>query len=166
MIFPLRAIHLSFWLFVAWLVLRVWAMNFEVSPLPTWTLQAFIFLMLFSVAFLLGKRAQAPHPLDAIHRAWALGLLVGSALLWEFGLTIYMNGWSAVSTLFTQQLMIGTFVELLAIFLAGTWLRLHPPEHHIAQEELPHTSADIDDVLQEKSDRERADASGNGRNPL
>lgn len=123
MIFPLRAMHISFWLFAAWLVLRVWEMNFEVSPLPAILLPIFVFCMLFGVSFGLGRRLQKRHALDRMHLVWSLILLVVGALMWELGLTIYLSGWSAWLSMFTTRLGIGVLVQLFGIALAGYQLR-------------------------------------------
>lgn len=123
MIFPLRAIHISFWLFVVWLALRVWEMNFEVSPLPALLLPFFVFCLLFGVSFGLGRRLQKRHALDRLHLIWSLILLVVGALIWELGLTIYLSGWSAWSSMFTARLGLGVLVQLLGIGFAGYHLR-------------------------------------------
>lgn len=125
MIFPLRALHISFWLFVAWLGLRVWEMNFEVSPLPAILLPIFVFFVLFSVSFGLGRRLQKRHILDRMHLLWSIVLLVVGALVWELGLTVYLSGWKAWSSMFTARLGIGVLVECLGIALAGYQLRKH-----------------------------------------
>lgn len=123
MIFPLRAVHLGFWLFAGWLALRVWEMNFEVSPLPAWTLPAFVFLVLFLWSFFLGTRLQKKHALDRRHARWAVVLLVLVALLCEIGLTVYLGGWSNWTHTFTRQLWIGMVLQSSAILLAGYRLR-------------------------------------------
>ncbi len=153
MTFPLRATHWSVWLFLGWLLLRAWEYGFEVSPLPAWTLPAFVFCVLFVFSYAIGRVLQKHHPLDIVHRAWAMGLLVGGAFIWEWGLTIYSHGWSNMWGMFTWRLGVGMGIQLVAIFLAGTWLRAHPPTtfHHISEEE---------------GDSEGADASGNGGNLL
>ncbi|MDQ5919707.1 MAG: hypothetical protein QG668_434, partial [Patescibacteria group bacterium] len=56
--FVLRSVFMSFWLFVAWVALRVWEVNFEVSPLPAILLPISVFIALFGVAYLLGRRTQ------------------------------------------------------------------------------------------------------------
>lgn len=123
MIFPLRAIHISFWLFVAWVLVRVWEMNFEVSPLPAITLPIFVFCVLFGVAFGLGKRLQKRHALDRRHALWSIVLLVGGAAVWELGLTVYLSGWAAWASMFTVRFLIGVAVQTLGIGYAAHVLR-------------------------------------------
>ena len=123
MIFPLRAMHISFWLFAAWVLLRVWELNFEVSPLPAITLPIFVFCVLFGIAFGLGKRLQKRHALDRQHAIWSLVLLLGGAALWELGLTIYLSGWAAWASTFTARFLIGVGVQAIGIGFAAHVLR-------------------------------------------
>ncbi len=123
MIFPLRAIHISFWLFAAWVLVRVWEMNFEVSPLPAITLPIFVFCVLFGIAFGLGRRLQKRHALDRRHAVWSVALLVGGAAVWEIGLTVYLSGWAAWASLFTVRFLIGAVVQTLGIGYAAYRLR-------------------------------------------
>ncbi len=121
--FSLRALHLSFWLFLAWVVLRVWEMNFEVSPLPAILLPIFVFCVLFALTFGVGYRLQRRHALDQLHLLWSCGLLVVGGFIWELGLTIYLSGWSAWASIFTLRFFIGVLVQTAAILAAGYWLR-------------------------------------------
>ena len=123
MMFPIRALHLSIWLFIGWLLLRVWEMNFEVSPLPAWTLPAFVYLVLCIWTALLAWRLQQKHPLDHRHGIWSVALLVGGALAGEIGLTIFLDGWSAWSAVFSAQLFIGILIQVVTIACVGLWLR-------------------------------------------
>lgn len=134
MSFILRAVHMSFWLFVVWTLLRVWELNFEVSPLPAILLPITVFIGLFLWAFLLGRRLQKKHSLELAYRYWSIGLLVGGALLWEFGLTVYLSGWSAVPNMFTSRVLIGVPVQILAIWLAGIMLRHSYGKTHPSQQ--------------------------------
>lgn len=123
MMFPLRALHLSFWLFFAWVILRVWEMNFEVSPLPAILLPIFVFCVLFALAFGVGYRLQRRHALDRLHLLWSCGLLVVGGFFWELGLTIYLSGWGAWASIFTLRFLVGVLVQATAILAAGYWLR-------------------------------------------
>lgn len=123
MIFPVRAISLSFVLFCGWVALRVWEMNFEVSPLPAWILPVFVYFVLFFWVFWLATRLQKRHTLDRMHAWWAGILLVGGAFLWELGLTVYMGSWASVKAMFTGQFFIGMGIQLLAVVIAGYRLR-------------------------------------------
>lgn len=133
MIFTLRGIHISFWLFVFWVILRVWELNFEVSPLPAWTLPLFVFLVLFAVATLLSRRLQKRHPLDQKSVLKATVLLVLGTFFWELGLSLYLYGWSRLGEMFTWRFFVGLLVQVLASLAAAVWLRrtrppLPPPE--------------------------------------
>lgn len=123
MIFFLRGMHMSFWLFVFWVALRVWEPNFEVSPLPDWTLTAFIFLVLFLLAFWFGKRLLRNHLIDTKNTIKAMAFLIVGAFVWELGLTVYLGGWRAIPAIFVWRFVVGMGVELLAILAASHYLR-------------------------------------------
>ncbi len=127
MLFTLRGIHISFWLFVVWVFLRFWEMRFEVSPLPAWTLPAFVLLALFGVSVLLSHRLQKRHPLDKKSVLWAAALLVLGTFLWECGLTLYLGGWSGFGNMFTWRFLVGLVIQALAGFVAAAWLRRTRP---------------------------------------
>lgn len=123
MSFIVRAVFMSFWLFVAWVALRVWEVNFEVSPLPAILLPISVFLMLFVIAYLLGRRTQKIASLEAAYRYWAMGLVVGGAVLWEGGLTLYLSGWEGLKTLGNGRFLLGVLVQLAGVWTAGMVLR-------------------------------------------
>ncbi len=127
MLFLLRGIHISFWLFVFWVALRVWELNFEVSPLPAWTLPLFVFLVLLAISTLLSRRLQKRHPLDRKNVLKATALLILGTFFWELGLTLYLSGWSRLGDLFTWRFVVGLLVQALASFLAALWLRRTRP---------------------------------------
>lgn len=127
MLFTLRGIHISFWLFTFWVFLRFWEMRFEVSPLPAWTLPAFVLLVLFVVSILLSHRLQKRHPLDKKSVLWATALLVLGTFLWECGLTLYLGGWAGFTSMFTWRFLVGLVVQSLAGFVAAAWLRRTRP---------------------------------------
>ncbi len=127
MLFTLRGIHISFWLFVFWVFLRFWEMRFEVSPLPAWTLPAFVLLVLFGVSVLLSHRLQKRHPLDKKSVLWATVLLVLGTFAWESGLTLYLAGWSGFGNMFTWRFVAGLAIQAVAGFVAAAWLRRTRP---------------------------------------
>lgn len=119
----LRGLHLSFWLFASWVVLRVWEPNFEVSPLPDWTLTAFIFLVLALVSFLLGRRLFKRHILDRSFIARGTTYLILGAIIWEIGLTIYLSSWKGVGAMFTWRFLVGIAVQVAGILLGAWYLK-------------------------------------------
>lgn len=123
MIFFLRGMHLSFWLFALWVVLRVWEPNFEVSPLPDWTLTVFIFLMLFVISTWLSKWLLKHHLLDQKHLIGAIALLVGGALVWELGLTLYLSGTKGMVAMFNWRFLVGMIVEIMGACVAALYLK-------------------------------------------
>lgn len=135
--FLVRAGYMSLWLFIGWVALRVWELNFEVSPLPAILLPITTFLALFVWAFFLGRRVQKNHPLELAYRYWAVGLLVGGALLWEFGFSLWMSGWSSLGSLVNARFFLGILVQAAGVWMAGMILRhAYGKQHPATRQDL------------------------------
>lgn len=119
-----RALLKSVWLFLAWLLIRVWEQRFEVSPLPVWTLTAFVYLVLLLVAFLLAYRLFRHEEVHTHAVTVGMGTMLIGALGWEMGLLVWLPGgsWSAVSTLLTWGTMGALLAEMIGIAVAASYL--------------------------------------------
>ncbi len=129
MIFFLRGISSSFWLFALWVALRVWEPNFEVSPLPDWTLTVFIFLVLFFISFWFSRRLIKRHLLDQRHILSAIALLVVGAFVWESGLTLYLSGWKGILAMLNWRFVVGIVVEGIGGCVATIYLKKQEKQH-------------------------------------
>ena len=123
MMYFFRGLHLSFWLFVFWVVLRVFEPNFEVSPLPDWALTVFIFLVLFGLSYWLGKRLLKQRLIDRQTVLTSVVLMVVGAFFWEMGLTIYLSGWRAIQAMFVWRFVVGMIVQSVGILFAAKILK-------------------------------------------
>lgn len=150
--FFLRGVHISFWLFVFWVAIRVWELGFEVSPLPAWTLPIFVFFVLFGITYLLGKRLFKHAFIDRRATVNGVILLVVGAFVWELGLTLWMNRWTGFLTIFTWRFLVGMGVQVLAIIYAARRLKQKTQENQAKLDLHAFTNPGLTERIKEQGD--------------
>lgn len=140
--FILRALFQSLWIFLLFLVVRVWELNFEVSPLPAWTLVAFVYLVFFFITFFFARRSLKKTELASRRAAWIAGIFVLGTTFWEVGLALILPGgnWESVKAVFTGRYVLGLLVMVAAVFIARSRLT-HLEERAKEEEEFRGTAA-------------------------
>ncbi len=142
--FILRALFQSLWIFLLFLVIRVWELNFEVSPLPAWTLVAFVYLVFFFITFFFARRSLKKTELASHRAAWIAGIFILGTTFWEIGLALILPGgdWESVRSVFTGRYFLVLGLMVAAVFIARSRLA-HLRERAKDEEELHGTTAPV-----------------------
>ena len=123
----LRSLILAVLRFFCLIVLLIFVQNFEVGPLPDWTLIAFTYLMDFLVTYLFARWATRKCRLDWLKVSIVAAVFIVGQILLEIGLQYFINPKTT-----TIQSMIASYswqslavigVYLLAVYAAG-WRKI------------------------------------------
>lgn len=135
--FFVRLIFVGLIRFIGLIGLLLWYQNFEVSPLPTWTLDVFFFLVQFGWTFLCARWVlRRVFPTQRMMIALALLFLVGQVIL-EIALTRKLTGqtwWATMRGAAHWGALFQIALHLGAIYL-GYWraknvrLKQHAEDH-------------------------------------
>ncbi|MFA6429107.1 MAG: hypothetical protein WCV84_01255 [Patescibacteria group bacterium] len=120
--FYLRAFFITVLRFFALIILGVFAFNFDVSPLPLWTLTAFVYLMDFFVTFLFALWTFSGHEVT-----WKIvGMVTAIFLIWgtllELGLQFLLHptvSWEEFVQNFPLQSLFVFLVFAFGVIAAG-----------------------------------------------
>lgn len=123
--FFLRSIPIAFLRFIAILTLILCVENFEVSPLPAWTLLAFAYLMHALLTFLFAWwvfARRVPQTKDAILVSAVFILLEAFFEAWLY-LFLTRTTWSNILRAYSWQSLYLVALYALAVFAAAYHVR-------------------------------------------
>ena len=123
----LRAVVLTVLRFIALLILLIFVQNFEVSPLPDWTLVAFAYLMDLIITYLFARWVFRKQDVNWPGVATVAAVFVVGQMLLEAGLQYFISPttttWLGLLTSYTWQSLLVIGAYLVAVFVAG-WQKI------------------------------------------